>query len=128
MEKIIPEEEGNITISEIRYAGEIISFKKGQELLIQYCKFFDNNIIYIDYDFGMTDETTITLRFNGYLGIHKNSTIKEIVERVVTFDVEHAFCHPVEDPNYEDIHWAICGWLKDRVVITEDYEFFLKNV
>ena len=124
MEQITVEDEGNIVIAEITYSGQTISFKNGQELMIQYTKFKNDPIIYVDYDFGMTvKETSNYITNPGFLGICENTTVKDIVLRTVKFDIEHAFCHPSEDPNYTELHWAILGWLKDRVIVTENDDF-----
>jgi len=114
------EEKGTIVITEIKYCGEIITFP--QELKIEYAKYANTNFIDIFYDFGMHIKEPYTPESNWFLknGLIKKLSTKEIVENMVTFDIEHAFCHPNIDPNYTEIHWAIRGWLKDRVIIFED--------
>lgn len=118
MKKIKCEAEGKLTIREIKYAGQIITFKKGQELKIEYSKYKGEDFIAVEYDFGMVIKESRNK--TGFYGIKENTSIKEIVRKSVQYDVEHAFCHPDCDPNYGEIHWAIRGWLKDRVIITEN--------
>ena len=44
----------------------------------------------------------------------KSNSAQEIVDRGLQFDFAHAFGHLRKDPNYSYLHWAICGWFKDR--------------
>ena len=123
MKEIKCEAEGSFTIKEIKYAGDIVTFKDGQELKVKYSKYDGEDFITIEYDFGMTTERCSSgYEYCGFLNITEKSTYEEIVRKTVTFDLEHAFCHPDCDPNYVERHWAIKGWLKDRVEITEDTE------
>ena len=116
MKEIIIEAEGNIVFKEIKYAGNIITFKDGEELKVKYAKYGEEDFINIEYDFGM-----VVRESNERTGFIKEDTsIEELVRRTVKYDVEHAFCHPYEDPNYGEIHWAIKGWLKERILISED--------
>lgn len=115
------EAEGILTFKEIRYAGETISFKDGEELKIEYSKYEGEDFATIEYDFGMTiKQCSSGYEYCGFLDLTKDSTIEEIVKKTVTFDLEHAFCHPDCDPNYVARHWAIKGWLRDRVIIMEN--------
>jgi hypothetical protein len=118
------EEEGEIVIKQISYCGNKIVFKEGQELRVEYSKYQGEDFINIVYDFGMYTKESMDKNKNflmyGYKGLDKNPTMKEFVEKMVEFDVEHAFLHPDCDPNYGSRHWAIKGWLKDRVTIEDD--------
>lgn len=111
--------EGKIIFRKIKYNGEIITFLPGKHLIISYCKCPKDYVIAVEYDFGMVIEED-AIRKDGFLGLNEKSTIRDIVHKTVKFDVEHAFLHPECDPNYTTLHWAIYGWLKDRVRITED--------
>ena len=126
MKEAICEEEGEIVFKDIKFAGEIISFKDGQELKVRYSKYEGENFITIEYDFGMVIRESCDKENNwfmyGYRNLDKNPSIADIVEETVIYDIEHAFCHPNCDPNYGEIHWAIKGWLKDRVEIIEDLD------
>ena len=122
MKEIKCEAEGKISFKQIKYAGEIITFKKGQELKIEYLKYAGEDFIAVVYDFGMVIKESCNK--TGFCGINENTSIKEIVRKSVQYDVEHAFCHPDCDPNYTELHWAIKGWLKDRVIITENTNFY----
>jgi hypothetical protein len=118
------EEEGEIIIKEISYCGSKIVFKEGQELKVEYSKYQGEDFINITYDFGMETKDSMNKNKNwlmhGYDGLDKSPTMKEFVRSMVKFDVEHAFLHPDIDPNYGSTHWAIRGYLKDRVTIAED--------
>ena len=129
MKEIKCEVEGTLVFKEIKYAGDIITFKDNQELKIEYSKYKGEDFITIEYDFGMTiKQCSSGYEYCGFLDITKDSTVEEIVKRTVTYDLEHSFCHPNEDPNYVAKHWAIKGWLKDRVDIKEDEKYLdLKN-
>ena len=119
MKEIAIEAEGKIIFKEIKYCDEIITFKDGQELVINYSKYSGEDFITIIYDFGMSDRRT---------GFNINTTsIEDFVKIIVKYDVEHAFCHPNMDPNYGKIHWTIKGWLKDRVLILEDPDIELED-
>lgn len=118
MSEVKCESEGEFSIREIKYAGDIISFKDGHELKIRYSKYEGEDFITVEYDFGMLIKESNEM--TGFLDLNEKSTVEEIVRKTVKYDVEHAFCHPDYDPNYMPMHWAIKGWLKDRVEITED--------
>jgi hypothetical protein len=120
MKEIKCESEGEFTIKEIKYAGQIITFKANKELKIEYAKYEGEDYISVEYDFGMIIHESI--KRTGFLDLNEKSTVEEIARRTVKYDVEHAFCHEQMDPNYVEIHWAIKGWLKDRVIITDDPE------
>jgi hypothetical protein len=118
------EEEGEVIINQISYCGSKIIFKEGQELKVEYSKYQGEDFVNITYDFGMDTKDSMNDKKNwlmhGYRDLDKKPTMKEFVERMVTFDVEHAFLHPDIDPNYGPKHWAIRGYLKDRVTIEDD--------
>jgi hypothetical protein len=118
MNDVICETEGTLIFNKFEYAGQCCTFKEGQELSVRYSKYSIEDFITVEYDFGMMIKESCDVS-SGFLGLNKNSSIEEIVKRTVTFDLEHSFCHPSEDPNYTTMHWAIYGWLKDRVIIAE---------
>lgn len=80
-----------------------------------------NGIIgYVSYDFGLTMATNVDEKnnlVNGYGGLTKDSDPIEILMYSVIFDLFHAFCHDISDPNYTHYHFALAGWLKDRAVV-----------
>lgn len=81
-------------------------------------------VAYFTFDFGMTSEVGLTSERNcltwGYEGLTKESNPEEILIKTLTFDLFHAFCHCEMDPNYTSYHWALAGWLKDRVTVKDD--------
>ena len=78
---------------------------------------------FITYDFGMDDEIPVSSEHNflcrGYQNLTKNSDPVDILRKTIEFDLFHAFTHYEGDPNYTHRHWALKGWLKDRVTIKE---------
>jgi hypothetical protein len=68
------------------------------------------------WDFGM--EGSVDLE-NFILKGKKIQGIKNKILSDVIFDLGHAFFHYEGDPNYTPYHWALAGWLKDRVVATD---------
>ncbi len=79
-----------------------------------------NLIGYVDYDFGLAMATSVDEKnslINGYGGLTKESEPVEVLMYSVIYDLFHAFCHDVADPNYTHYHWALSGWLKDRAVV-----------
>lgn len=85
-------------------------------------------LAFFTFDFGMTGEVPMQYEHNfllaspkrvGYEGLTTESTPEEIVIKMITFDLFHAFCHCEMDPNYTPYHWALLGWLKDRAKVTE---------
>lgn len=131
MKEPICEDSGTLVIKEIKFCGEIISFNHGQELQIKYSKYEGEDFITVEYDFGMTSKESLDIDhnwlLNGYRDLDKNYSIRDIAEKTALYDIEHAFCHPSCDPNYGPEHWAIQGWLKDRIIIKEDPDFKLLN-
>ena len=77
--------------------------------------------VYFEWDFGM--ESSICL---GSCTCRHLKRLKEKIFREVIFDLGHAFFHYEGDPNYEYYHWALAGWLKDRLE-TKEYEFEEKD-
>lgn len=71
------------------------------------------------WDFGMQDFLD-----RDWFMIKDLKTTKEKVIRMCQFDIAHAFGHCEEDPNYTHKHWALYGWLKDRLKIYEPEEDF----
>jgi len=76
------------------------------------------------YDFGMPgvaplDEKNNMLVGSGYEGLTKDSSLEDILEKSLWFDLFHALCHPPQDPNYTYYHHALFGWLRDRAIISE---------
>lgn len=78
---------------------------------------------YTNYDFGLAMATSVdesNSLINGYGGLTKESEPIEVLRYSIIYDLFHAFCHDIKDPNYSHYHWAITGWLKDRVTV-KDY-------
>lgn len=76
------------------------------------------------YDFGMpgiapVDEKNNMLVGSGYEGLTKTSSLEEILEKSIWFDLFHALCHPTEDPNYTYYHWSLLGFLNTRMIASE---------
>jgi hypothetical protein len=72
--------------------------------------------VYFTWDFGMDSSISLrsfTCRFL--------KGLKKKIYREITFDLGHAFFHYEGDPNYTIYHWALKGWLKDRLE-TKEYE------
>ena len=120
-QKLVAVEKGKIVLNKIEELGTVI-FKENPLVV----KFFIvvKNVAHIEYDFGMTDEVNLSIKENyfiksGYRGLSKESTAKEIITAMICYDIGHAFFHYELDPNYTKLHWALKGWLKDRV---ETYE------
>lgn len=74
------------------------------------------NTIYYEWDFGMEQSILSTSIF---LDICKKKSPEEIVLSVAKFDIGHAFFHYDQDPNYSPAHWAIKGWLRNRIEAKE---------
>lgn len=79
----------------------------------------DMRYAHITFDFGMSYECSVELERNfllrGFNGISDNASFEEKVKATVLFDVMHALDHCDIDPNYTHFHWAIKGWLSDRL-------------
>lgn len=71
---------------------------------------------YFAWDFGM--EGVVHLK-NWVLEGKQIQGVKERILSDVIFDIGHAFFHYEGDPNYTPYHWALVGWLKDRVEAQE---------
>lgn len=77
----------------------------------------DNKKIHFEWDFGMADEICYD---TSWLSLNqKNISESEIIKRVCEYDISHAFFHPEADPNYQKHHWALKGWLINRVKYKE---------
>ena len=75
---------------------------------------------YFTWDFGM--EGIVHLK-NWIL---EGKKIEGVIERIladVLFDIGHAFFHYEGDPNYTSYHWALTGWLRDRIQADETLSF-----
>jgi hypothetical protein len=70
--------------------------------------------VHFEWDFGM--DASIGLNSFTCKNI---KGLKKKIYREVVFDLGHAFCHYEGDPNYTDYHWALKGWLKDRLQVHE---------
>jgi len=75
----------------------------------------------VDYywDFGMRDFLD-----EDWFMLKDYKSTKDKVIRMCQFDIAHAFGHIEEDPNYTHKHWALKGWLKDRLKFYEPEEDF----
>jgi hypothetical protein len=73
--------------------------------------------IYFTWDFGMTEDFSLDMIF---LGIYRIDDPTKKVIRLCEYDLNHAFEHLQEDPNYRAYHWALYGNLKDRKWIKND--------
>lgn len=91
-------------------------------VLVGWCKKIGIDPYWIEYwyDFGMIDMVNVPEDARS-LGLVEDSTDEEIIKAWVTFDLEHAFCHIKEDPNYSHTHWALYGNLKNRATLTEKH-------
>ena len=103
-----------LILTQVSESGQSVTFIEPLE--ITYCLKDDPDYANIEFDFGMNYEILIT---NSWLDLDKIPNLKDKIKRIVTFDIIHAFFHPNQDPNYEPLHWAILGWLQDRVVLEE---------
>jgi hypothetical protein len=74
-------------------------------------------VVYFTWDFGM-DGTVGLNNFN----IKRVRGLKNKIIADIIFDIGHAFFHYEGDPNYTHYHWALAGWLKNRVETKESYE------
>ena len=76
---------------------------------------------FVTYDFGMEVIVSLDVEHNwlvnGYGGLTKESPLEDILMKSIFFDLFHSFCHPTEDPNYSHYHWALKGWLDERVTV-----------
>ena len=99
---------------EIRSVGMVIRFLDNEELHATI-DHRDDTHVYLTLDFGMpTCVTTV----DNFLAENGDSE-EDIILKTLQFDLVHAFCHPVEDPNYTHYHWALYGNLKNRVILEE---------
>ena len=67
---------------------------------------------YFRWDFGM--EGVVHLK-NWILEGKKIEGVQNRILADVIFDIGHAFFHYEGDPNYTSYHWALTGWLRDRI-------------
>ena len=72
-------------------------------------------VVYFTWDFGMDGAVGLN-NFN----IKNIKGLKNKIIADVYFDIGHAFFHYEGDPNYTHYHWALRGWLKNRVDIVEE--------
>jgi hypothetical protein len=75
-------------------------------------------IVHFSWDFGL--EGTVHLE-NWVLKGRQIKGLKEKILADIIFDVGHALFHYKGDPNYTTYHWALAGWLKNRVIAVRDY-------
>jgi hypothetical protein len=71
-------------------------------------------LVYFTWDFGMDSSFSLKNFTCRHLKRLKHKIYREII-----FDVGHAFFHYEGDPNYTHYHWALKGWLKDRLEAKE---------
>ena len=97
-----------------------IVFKNGQELSVDVThSVVDERLLFAVTDYGMD---ICFDRFDNFL-VEEGDTDEDIIIKVLTFDLFHAFCHPCEDPNYSHYHWALYGNLKDRVDVYDQKDY-----
>jgi len=118
--------EGKFTFAWLDEGGRRLEFNPPLE--VGWSAYNDNRndlnmlMVYVDYDFGMTDKfRPYSSMFHGwhYNGTTNDTPLDEVVKSFVQYDLFHAFCHTPLDPNYSHLHWALSGWLKDRVKIVD---------
>lgn len=111
-----------IKVNGLKYCGDEIVFDPPINITCYY-PYDDGEGIYgvVEYDFGMEVYISLEPKKNfliwGYRGLSEKSSHLDILRLTAQFDLEHAFFHPEEDPNYSHLHWALKGWLKDRATI-----------
>ena len=120
-------EEGELSFTEFDDGG-FCYFTAKEPIKVQWQIWKDpdkNDMRYahITFDFGMSYECSMEMENNfllkGYDGINENASLEKRVQATVLFDVMHAMNHCNFDPNYTPFHWAIRGWLKDRLEMHE---------
>ena len=123
MELTKPIAEGEISFTQFDEGG-LCWFTAKEPIKVQWQIWKDpdkNDMRYahITFDFGMSYECSMEVErnflLNGFNGVSKDSSFEEKVRATVLFDVMHALDHCDMDPNYTPFHWAIKGWLWDRL-------------
>ena len=116
-------EEGELTFTEFDEGG-IDWFTVKEPIKVQWqvwkdTEENDTRYAHIIFDFGMSYKISVETNRNFLLtklnGIDENSSFEEKIKTIVMFDVMHALTHCDMDPNYTHFHWAIKGWLWDRL-------------
>jgi hypothetical protein len=114
---------GQLTFTKIKEADEL---EFNPPLVVNYT--IEKNGLgvlraFISYDFGMDDEIPVSPEHNflcsGYQDLTKESDPVDVLRKTIEFDLFHAFTHYEGDPNYTHRHWALKGWLNERVLIHE---------
>ena len=98
---------------EIELAEGVVKFK--EPVVVGWFGRYSDDVgswVEYEYDFGMTCKFSFETSF--FLGIKPEMSDEEVIRRLVEFDLAHAFDHPQEDPNYNYLHWALYGNLKNR--------------
>ncbi len=114
---------GSFTFADLNEGNSVfIKFIKPLVVDWSYYKMGDEEMVFVDYDFGLTDmfNPMASVKIGwGYDGVNKDTPLEDIIKAFVKFDLFHAFFHVPEDPNYSHLHWALKGWLNNRVEVKE---------
>jgi hypothetical protein len=73
-------------------------------------------------DFGMSYDIFTDPEHNflyNYDGSNREADPLKTTLNTIKFDLQHAFFHCEEDPNYGVLHWALYGNLAARVLLSE---------
>lgn len=82
-----------------------------------------NHLAYFTWDFGMDCKVFLD---SWMLESRAPKGIKKKVMKQIEYDLGHAFFHYEGDPNYTYYHWALCAWLKDRVILDDGEDLYYK--
>lgn len=106
-----------VTIHELCSIGRLV-FMTPLNVTISLCP--EENVGYATYDFGMEDKISLDNNFlYNYTGDNPEADPLKTVISSIKYDLMHAFFHYENDPNYKTIHWALVGWLQNRVIKSE---------
>jgi len=75
---------------------------------------------YFTWDFGMDCEVFLNSFMLTSRVTSRYQRLKNKVLMQIKYDLGHAFFHYEGDPNYTHYHWALAGWLKDRVEAVDE--------
>lgn len=108
-----------VTIHELCSVGRLVFMTP---LTVTISLYPEENVGYATYDFGMEYRISINKQHNflyNYTGDNTEADPAKTIISTIKYDLMHAFFHYENDLNYEIVHWALVGWLQNRVIKSE---------